>query len=61
MFGIRKKGYLKMWHIFGDAKLFLSSVVENSNSIKFRQQYLGCNYNKFQLKLQIFFRYVLNF
>ena len=34
---------------------------ENSNSIQVRQQYLRCNYTKFQLKIRTVFRYVLNF
>ena len=34
---------------------------ENSNSIQVRQQYLRCNYTKCQLKIMMFFGYVLNF
>ena len=30
-------------------------VVEISNSIQVRQQYLGCNYTKFELTIPIFF------
>ena len=36
-------------------------VVENSNSIQFRQQCLSCNYTKIELKIAIFFGYVLDF
>ena len=36
-------------------------VVENSNSIQVRQQCLRCNYTKIELKIPIFFGYVLNF
>ena len=36
-------------------------VVENSNSIKVRQQCFGCNYTKFELTIPIFFGCVLNF
>ena len=36
-------------------------VVENSNSIQVRQQYLRCNYTNIELKIPIFFGYVLNF
>ena len=36
-------------------------VVENSNSIQVRQQCLRCNYTKIELKVPIFFGYVLNF
>ena len=36
-------------------------VVENSNSIQVRQQCLRCNYTNIELKIPIFFGYVLNF
>ena len=36
-------------------------VVENSNFIQVRQQCLRCNYTNIELKIPIFFRYVLNF
>ena len=36
-------------------------VVENSDSIQVRQQYLGCNYTKFELTIPNFFGCVLNF
>ena len=39
----------------------LSKVVENSNSIQARQQYLRCNNTKFQLKIPIFFGYAKTF
>ena len=34
---------------------------ENSNSTQVREQYLVCDYAKFQLKIPIFFGYELNF
>ena len=37
----------------------ISIVVENSNSFQVRQQYLRCNYTKFELKIPIFFWYEL--
>ena len=36
-------------------------VVENSNSIQVRQQWLGCNYTRFELTIPNFFGCVLNF
>ena len=36
-------------------------VVENSNSIQVRQQCLSCNYTNIELKIPIFFGYVLSF
>ena len=36
-------------------------VVENSNSIQDRQQFLRCNYTKFELTIPVFFGCVLNF
>ena len=39
----------------------ISRVVENSKSTQVRQQYLRCNYTKFQFKILIFLAYVLNF
>ena len=36
-------------------------VVENSNSIQVRQQCLRYNYTNIELKIPIFFGYVLNF
>ena len=36
-------------------------VVETSNSMQVRQQCLRCDYTKFELKIPIFFGYVLNF
>ena len=39
----------------------ISKVVENSYSTQVRQQYLRCNYTKFELKIPIFFGYALNF
>ena len=41
--------------------LKISKVVRNSNSTQIRQQYIRCNYTKFQLKILNFVGYVLNF
>ena len=37
------------------------TVIENFNLTQVRQQYLRCNYKKNQLKIPIFFGYVVNF
>ena len=39
----------------------VSKIVEISNSIQVRQQYLRCNYTKFQLKIPVLRGYVLKF
>ena len=41
--------------------LKISKAGENSSPAHVRQQYVRCNYTKFQLKIPIFLEYVLNF
>ena len=49
------------FHSLVDYLKNISKTNKNSNSIQVRIQFLRCNYTKFQSKILIVFRYVLNF